>query len=202
MLAAARLSEAVARITVTRGIPGERPTRAGCWVEAEPLEMRLWPGSRTGRASVIYSKRPLEPGSLGRHKTTSRLAYHLARDEARAARADETLLVTPRGEVLEGSVSNLFAVFSGFIRTPPLAAGILPGITRAWVIDACAVLCLELLEGPIQKEDLAAAQELFLTNSVQEVVPVAELCGRPVPEQAIGLRLREAYRQAVARASA
>ena len=108
------LAEAAARITVTRGIPGGRPTRAGCWIEAEPLAARLWKGARDPGARAIYSRVPHAPGMLAQHKTTSRIAYHLAREEGRAARVDETLLVDPHGFVLEGSVSNVFAVRGGW----------------------------------------------------------------------------------------
>ena len=200
LLDAEGLRDAVARITVTRGVPGGRPTRTGCWVELEPLESRLWRGTRGGGASAVFSRRAFEPGALGRYKTTSRLAYHLAREEARAARADEALLVSGAGEVLEGAVSNLFAVIGGVLVTPPRARGILPGLTRAFVLETCADLGLECREERIDRGSLAGADEVFLTNSVQQVVPLATLAGRPLPTLAIGARLRDAYRAAVERA--
>ncbi len=111
VLAAEGLRDAVVRITVTRGIAGGRPTRAGAWVEAEPLGARLWRGHAAGaaRAIVLARCRSSRAGSA-RHKTTSRLAWDLAREEARAAGVDEALLVSPAGEVLEGAASNLFVV--------------------------------------------------------------------------------------------
>jgi len=195
VLEANDLSDAVARLTVTRGVPGGRPTRTCAWVEAEPLAARLWSGARNGRASAILSKAAFEPGSLGRHKTTSRLAYSLAREEARAARADEALLVSAAGEVLEGAVSNVFAVIGGEIVTPPLARGILPGIARRRVVELCGAIGSPARERALTREELAAADEVFLTNSVQEVVPLAWLDGRKVPARAIGDRLLEAYRR-------
>jgi branched-chain amino acid aminotransferase len=200
LLEAEALKDAVARITVTRGIPGGRPTTTGCWVELEPLEARLWRGTKSGRASAIVSRRPFEPGPLGRYKTTSRLAYHLAREEARAARADEAILVSGAGEALEGAVSNLFVVLAGVVTTPPLARGILPGLTRAAVIAACVELGLPCREEPIDRAALARADEVFLTNSVQQVVPLATLAGRALPARAIGERLGAAYQAQVERA--
>ena len=200
MLEAEGLKDAVARITVTRGVPGGRPTKTGCWIELEPLESRLWSGTRSGRASAVFSRRPFEPGALGAYKTTSRLAYHLAREEARAARADEAVLVSGAGEVLEGAVSNLFAVIGGAVVTPPLARGILPGLTRAFVLEAAADLGLECREEHIDRGTIAGADEVFLTNSVQQVVPLATLAGQPLPAQTTGVRLRDAYRTAVERA--
>jgi branched-chain amino acid aminotransferase len=200
LLAAENLSDAVVRVTVTRGVPGSRPTRAGCWIEAEPVAGRLWRGTRSGRARVVISKRPFEPGPFGRYKTTSRLAYHMAFEEARAAGADEALLVDATGRVLEGSASNLFAVKDGLVLTPALRLGILPGVTRARVLELCRELGIAASEASLDRAALLAADELFLTNSVQEVVPVGHLGEHAVPDGAVGTRLREAYRAAVATA--
>ncbi len=198
-LAAERLGDAIARIVVTRGDTGPFP-RPGHCVEVLPIEGRLWRGGRTGGARAIYAKEPFEPGTLMGHKTTSRLVYDQARGEAQAAGAEEALLVSPAGEVLEGAVTNVFAVFRDLIRTPPLASGILPGITRAWVIETCAGLGLALAEDTIRRDELMAADEIFLTNSVQGVVPVAELQGLRLPRRSLGDRLREAYHEAVSEA--
>lgn len=199
VLRAEGLADAVARVTVTRGIPGGRPTRTGAWVEAEPLAARLWRGTRSGAATAIVSRRPFEPGPLGAHKTTSRLAYHLAREEARVARADEALLASPGGEVLEGAVSSVFAVAAGEVLTPPLASGILPGITRALVLSLCAAAGIPARERALTLADLRAADEVFLANSVQEIVPVAVLEAHPVPGRAVAEALLAAYRAEIAR---
>ena len=151
-----------------------------------------------GGASVVLARLPFTPGWLGRHKTTSRIAWELAREEARAARADEALLVTPTGHVLEGAASNVFVVRSDeVVVTPPLEADVLPGITRACVLMLCRALGLEVRQAPLPLEALRLADEVFLTNSVQEVLPVADLSGRPVPSHAIGRRLHIAYRELV-----
>jgi len=194
------LAEAAARITVTRGIPGGggRRARTGAWIEVEPIAARLWRASGSG-ARVVYSRQPFEPGPLGRHKTTSRLAYHLARDQARAARADEALLVSKDGAVLEGSVSNLFAVEAGVVRTPPLSLGILPGIARATVLAMCADSGIDAEESRLTARDLEQVDEIFMTNSLQEVVSVGELEGRSrVFSTAVADRLRSAYATLVA----
>lgn len=200
VLGALRLVDAVARMTVTRGVPGRRPTRAGCWVEAEPVAGRLWRAS-ADRPAAILSKVPFEPGSLGRHKTTSRLAYQLAREEARAARADEAILVSPRGEVLEGATSSVFASIEGALVTPPLASGILPGITRAWTLGACADLGISAIERTITTSDLARAAEVFLTNAVQQIAPLTAIDGRPLPARTIGDQLRARYLETVSNES-
>lgn len=198
LLAAQGLADAVVRLTVTRGVAGGRPTRAGAWVEAEPLAGRLWAGTRSGAGRAIVSRRPFEPGWLGRHKTTSRLAWDLAREEARAADADEVLLVSPEGRVLEGAASNVFLVRDGEVLTPPLSLPVLPGVTRATVLELCAEIGVRHREAVVSPDDLARADEVFLTNSVQEVLPIARLEGRELPGRAVGERLRTAYRERVA----
>ncbi len=198
LLGAERLDEAVARITVTRGVPGGRPTRAGTWIEAEPLAARLWPGTVRAAARLVLSRLPFEPGSLARHKTTSRLPYHLAREEARAARADETVLIDRAGLVLEGAVSNVFAVIRGVVVTPPVTAGILPGIARAWVIATCAREGIPLQESTLERGALLAADEVFVTNAVQGVVPVGAIVDHSPPSRTIGLTLRAGWDAAVA----
>lgn len=198
LLAAHRLDAAAARITVTRGVPGGRPTRAGCWIEVEPLAARLWRGTRTGQATAVVSRVPFTPGFLGRYKTTSRLAYHAAREEARAAGADEALLVSPAGELLEGATSSVFAAIGGEVATPPLASGILPGIVRARVLELCARIGVVARERRLDVAALAQADEVFLTNSLQQVVPLVAVDGRPVPSRTLGARLREIHRASVA----
>jgi len=142
----------------------------------------------------VLSRTAFTPGFLGRHKTTSRLAWDLAREEARAADADEVLLFSPDGELLEGAASNVFVVRAGGdIYTPPLSADILPGVTRAVVLELCSPLGIMVHEAPVPLEMLRWASEVFVTNSVQEILPLREVAGRAVPEREITLRLIESY---------
>jgi len=197
LLAALALADAVVRITITRGIAGGRPTRAGAWLEAEPLAGRLWPGTRRGAADAIVSPTPFSPGWLGRYKTTSRLAWDLAREQARAAGADEALLVSPAGHVLEGAASNVFVVRDDEVLTPPLADDVLPGVTRALALELCAELHLRHRELPLVREHLRWAGEIFVTNSVQQILPLVRLDGRELPGRDTALRLLAAYRARV-----
>jgi branched-chain amino acid aminotransferase len=206
VLEACELSDAAVRVTVTRGVPGSRPVRTGAWVEAEPVGSRLWPGARQRHpddggplgARAVLSRTAFTPGFLGRHKTTSRLAWDLAREEARAADADEVLLFSPDGELLEGAASNVFVVRAGGdVYTPPLAADILPGVTRATVLELCGPLGIIVHEQPVPLEMLRWASEVFVTNSVQEILPLRELAGRLVPEREVTLRLLECYHACV-----
>jgi branched-chain amino acid aminotransferase len=203
VLASAGLADAqaAARITVTRGAPGRRPGHPGVWVEAEPLENRRWPGARTQSARVVFSRRVFGAGFLARYKTTSRLAYEICREEARAAHADEVLLVDAHDRVLEGSVSNVFAVIGGRLLTPPVSLPLLPGITRAVTLERARALGIDAAEMELTREQLVSAEELIVTNSLQQIVPVGRLGGRELPNRAIGLRLAASERSADARES-
>jgi branched-subunit amino acid aminotransferase/4-amino-4-deoxychorismate lyase len=147
---------------------------------------------------VILSKRPFAAGVLSGYKTTSRLAYQLAFEQARSAGADETLLLTHQGEVLEGSASNVFLYIDGQVATPSHNTGILPGITRAFTLQACYELGYPLRTSAIWRDELFIADELFLTNAVQGVVSVATVDGRAVRSSGVAAQVREALARAIA----
>lgn len=109
-------------------------------------------------------------GRLTGHKTLNYLENILARQAAKAAGADEALFVTPAGQVLEGSATSLFIVKDGHAWTPPLAAGILPGVARARVLKLIGPK--RAAEKPLTLEELRAADECFLTNALMGVMPV------------------------------
>ena len=109
-------------------------------------------------------------GRLTGHKTLNYLENLLARRTAQASGYDEALFVTPEGHVLEGSVSSVFLVKDGHAHTPPLSAGILPGVARARVL---ALVGPERAhETPLTLADLLAADEVFLTNALMGIMPV------------------------------
>lgn len=112
----------------------------------------------------------------------------------------EGLMFTSRGEIAEGIVSNVFFVKDHRLHTPSLGTGILPGITRAHIIELAGHIDISVEEGLYSWEDLLAADEIFLTNSIQEIVPVTRLLADDrmysVQQQAVGMitaRLYAAY---------
>lgn len=92
-----------------------------------------------------------------------------------AARGAEGLMLTATGEIAEGIVSNIFFISDDRLYTPDLTTGILPGITREMVLELAAAAGLEAEQGFYRWEHLESAGEIFLTNSVQEIVPVTTL---------------------------
>jgi branched-chain amino acid aminotransferase len=109
-------------------------------------------------------------------KTLSYAGNMLATRIAKEQGADEALLVTPHGRVLEGPTWTLFWVADGRLRTPPLSERILASITRARVLEAC-----DAEERICTLEDLHAADEAFIASTVREVMPITAVDGRELP---------------------
>jgi len=104
----------------------------------------------------------------------------LAKQEAVATGYDEALMLNSDGNVSEGSGENLFLARNGILYTPPVAAGILDGITRASVIDLLTDDGVDVREANLTRGDLYAADELFLTGTAAEVTPIREVDDRPI----------------------
>jgi branched-subunit amino acid aminotransferase/4-amino-4-deoxychorismate lyase len=99
---------------------------------------------------------------------------------ARKQGAREALFVTEEDNVIEGATSNLFIVCGKTLKTPPAGELVLPGIMRRQIMNAAADLDLELSEEAILRKDLLAADEIFLTNSLIDVLPVTRIEKQPV----------------------
>jgi branched-chain amino acid aminotransferase len=126
----------------------------------------------------------------------------LAMQEAQAKGALEPLMLNHDGDVAEGAGSNVFLVKGGGLRTPPLDAGILPGVTRALVLEQARELGIRIREETLRVADLMGADEAFITSTLKELVPVRAIDGAPVGSGGPGpitLRLLRAYREAAAR---
>ena len=105
-------------------------------------------------------------------KTTSRFLYQLSLEYARKMNSDEAIILNPRGNITEGSKSNLFFVYKNEIFTPSLECGCLAGITRRAVFDLAKKNHLRTREGKFTLNDLYNAEEAFLTNSLMGIMPL------------------------------
>lgn len=180
------VDEQYARILVTRGA-GELGLDPALAVDPKSIvivqPMRGPPARAYAegvKATVVgverNSPRAVDPSA----KTGAHLNHVLAVREARASGAYEALLLDDHGFVTEGSSSNVFAVRAGRLRTPPLAAGILEGVTRGIVLALARASAVPADEVPMRPDDLAAADEIFITSTVREIVPVTRLGERIV----------------------
>jgi branched-chain amino acid aminotransferase len=178
--------ERYVRVVMTRGAGeiGLDPALAVdpvALVVVQPLAGPPLRAYRDGVRAAIVGVRRAAPEAIDPSaKTGAHLPNVLAVKEARAAGAYEALLLDGRGFVTEGSSSNVFAVSGGVVRTPPLAAGILEGVTRGVVLRLARRVGIPIDEAPLRPEDLEGADEVFITSTVREIVPVIRLGERAV----------------------
>ena len=99
----------------------------------------------------------------------------LAKIESLKAGYEEAVLLDDRGQVCEGSGENIFVVWEGRIVTPPPAASILDGITRKSAMQIARDLGIEVIERDIARAELYLADEVFMTGTAAELVPVREI---------------------------
>jgi len=104
----------------------------------------------------------------------------LAKQEALRAGYDEAVMLNSEGFVAEGSGENLFVVRDGIVRTPPVTAGVLDGLTRESVITLLRDDGYEVIETNTARTDLYYADELFFSGTAAEVTPIREVDDRPV----------------------
>lgn len=206
-LLANNLKEASIRLMVTAG-PGEpipdpattsQPTVLVMARRYRPIPAQVY---QQGYRAIISELRRDSLSPLSQVKASNYLISYMARQEARAAGADEALLLNERNLLSEGSTTNIFLVLGKFVLTPHLHCGLLPGITREAVLELAGSLGLEAAEWELGERDLFQAQEAFLTNSLIQVMPLTQVSGQPVGSGQPGLitrKLMAAYRKLVAR---
>src|SRR5688572_27607389 len=153
------MPDCVLRLTVSRG---SAPRGYSIKLAQKPrVLMTLHPlpkKSVKGWQLITSSLRVLADDPLSRLKTASRARSVLARAEAEDQGAEEALLLNERGEVTEGAATNVFCIQRDAVSTPPLASGILPGITRAVVFEICRHLGVAISEKVITPSYLFAAE--------------------------------------------
>jgi branched-chain amino acid aminotransferase len=195
-------TELVARIMITRGEGplGLDPTEA-THPRRVMLVQRLSPLSSASytKGVTVATFATFRPSDVARGaKVGNYLESILAIRHARSAGAHEALIVTGDGHVVEGTTSNVFAIVGGDLLTPPAYESLLPGITRALVIEAAPDAGLTAVERRLSPEDLASADEVLLTSTVRELLPVVGIDGHVVGTGRPGPRTRalhEAFRR-------
>lgn len=189
--------EAAVRITLTRG-PGPR----GLLPPDQPaptlmIAATALAASETEPATAILAAtRRNEHSPLANLKTLNYLDNLLARRAAAERGAEEALLLNTAGRLASASAANLFLVRGRGIFTPPPSEGVLPGVTRAAVLELAAALNLEAHETPLALDDLWRCEEAFLTNSLIGLRSLIALDGKPLGDGQAGpvtRRLVEAY---------
>ena len=139
-------------------------------------------GKRDGVRAKISSWRRISPETLIPYAKAGGqyLNSILAKVEAHKAGYDEALLLDHVGNVCEGTGENIFVVRDGVISTPPMTSSILEGISRDSIIKIAADMGHEIVVREIAADELPIADEVFLTGTAAEMVPVREIDDRPV----------------------
>jgi branched-chain amino acid aminotransferase len=204
MAAAGEMREAYIRILLTRGV-GELTYDLGATpkpsvvIIVKPLDE---PPARVETDGIRISLVPTlrnHPGSVNPIiKSNNLLNNAIAMQEANRHAAEEALMCNYRGELAECSQSNFFLVRDGVVLTPETGAGLLEGITRAFIFEIGREEGLDVREATLFPKDLDTADEAFITSTTRELSPVVGIddrvigTGRP---GAITRRLLEAYRK-------
>jgi len=179
------LRDAYIRVLVTRGVGdlGLDPRKCGkpnVIIIAEPMLPLYGRESKMKGVSLIISsvKRDRVDATTHQIKSMNYLNSILAKLEAIAAGADDAVMLDDRGFVSETTATNIFIVKNGKIMTPPTTTGALPGITRNFVIELAKRLGYDVEEKDITPFELLTADEVFITGTGAEIVPVTKIAGR------------------------
>jgi len=183
---AGELQEAYIRILFTRGVgelnydPRSTPNPTTVII-VKPLEE---PAARVFTEGINICLVPIlrnHPGSVNPLiKANNLLNNALAMQEANRRGGEEGLMCNYRGELSECSQANFFMVRDGVVLTPPSEAGLLEGITRAFLFEVGRDAGIDVREAILTPDDLATADEAFITSTTRELSPVTKIDGRPV----------------------
>lgn len=180
------LSSAYIRVVVSRGKGDlgldprncEAPTVI---VIAEPLAIYSEQLYEKGLRLASVVNRRSSPDVLNPQiKSLNYLNNILVKLSSVQADADEALILNRDGYVTEGSADNIFIVKKGIIKTPPIYLGALEGITRNAIIDIAEEIGLQVEQEPFTLHDVYIADEVFLTGTAAEVIPVVTVDGREI----------------------
>jgi aminodeoxychorismate lyase len=192
-------TEAILRIQISRGQGARgyspRGATSPVWVVTTHPATSQDPAHPTRWRLMTASMRLAEADPLNRLKSSSKLLQVLARAEAESRGSNEAVLLDPHGHVIEGSSSNIFWFSGRHLITPPVDSGALPGITRATVLRLAPDLGFVTEERLGTRDELHAADGVFLTLSSLELVTAETLDGVALRESPDTRTLHEAYQR-------
>ena len=195
-----QIPEAILRVVLTRG-PGERgytPKSDGKATVVMTLHAALPSENPIQWSLATSSFRVPAVDPLAAFKTMNKLTHVMARIEAAEKGADEALLINTNGEVAETAGGNLFWVSRDRVCTVPTGRGVLPGITRAIVLEICQTLGLPVNKCVIKPDALKNSEGIFVTQSALGIVPVTTFDGEPVAPSPLVDQIARAYNEMLA----
>lgn len=178
-----QLSNAYIRFNVSAGI-GEvgLQTEPYCQPNVIIFPKPLPPsGELVEKRAVLLNLKRNSPEGKERLKSHHFMNNILAKKEMGDAMDQEGIFLSPDGYVAEGIVSNIFWKKGNSLYTPSISNGILNGITRQFILKLAKEMKLDIHEGFFLPEQVEQADEVFVTNSIQEIVPLFDVWGNPKP---------------------
>ncbi len=197
------LTRARLRLTVTAGsmLPQEdtdedAPPPLTTALSAAPLNGYSDAIYRDGITVAICDYRQARSDPLAGHKTISFFSRLMGLRDAQRANCLEAIWFNVHNQLAEGSISNVFLVKDGALKTPPLDTPVLPGIARAAILELARQSDMDIAETALTLDDLLSADEVFLTNVIMQIVPVVRIEKHDVGHSRVGpitKRLREDF---------
>lgn len=167
------------RYTVTAGVGPMGSDRGDSGLTYVVVAAEATPFPPTTKVAVVPWPRN-ERGALAGVKSTSYGENVIALARAKSEGASEAILANTRGELCEGTGSNVFVVVDGVAMTPPLSSGALAGITRALVLEAGVEAGVPVVERDLPIDVLDTCDEVFITSSTRDIQPVSAVGDRVV----------------------
>jgi aminodeoxychorismate lyase len=206
LIAQNELTEAILRVTVTRGAGARGYSTKNSGAPTFAMTLHPLPPQNADEplqwSLITSSFRIPASDALAAVKTTSKILNVLARAEAEEKGADEALLLNTNGEVAETAGGNIFWIYQDRVCTVPSGRGVLPGITRAVVLEICQSLGLTTNKCVIKPEMLRNADGIFVTQSALGIIPVAAFDGQPVAPSPLVDQIAGAYHEMLVSESA
>lgn len=198
-----KLKDGYIRLVVTRGVGylGLNPFRCKnptVFIIADRIELYPEKVYRKGLKLITASTQRTNPAAMSPSvKSLNYLNNILAKIEAVNAGTLEAIMLNAQGHVAECTGDNIFIVRNGKLETPPVSAGALIGITRQVVIELAAKRKIGVSEPNLTRYDLSTADEVFLTGTAAEIVPVSSIDGRIIGsgQGRLTLKLMEDFRK-------
>ncbi|MEA3241146.1 MAG: aminotransferase class IV [Pseudomonadota bacterium] len=185
----------MSKIMISRGQEPTNPTHV---VQATAIDMEAIKNRQQGMQAIILPWKRDAANPLLQIKSMNYLENIYGRKMASQQGVDEGIFLNQNGELCEGTFSNLFLVGDNFIVTPPVEAGLLPGITRGAIIDCCRLIGIDCREDRLIPADISQFQGGFLSSSLMELAPLKSLGTHhfiPGLVMDIHQRIMDAYRK-------
>ena len=193
VLSANKLTDARLRLTLTNGPMAESEEQRKSTLLITAAMFRPYPPEYYKKGVLVvlcpFKQNPIDPSS-GR-KTTSYFSRMIALNRAHQKRAAEALWFTTNNVLAEGCISNVFLVKDSALHTPPIKTPVLAGIARKTVCQIALKNSIKLLEKDISIDDVLAADEIFLTNVIMQIMPVTAVEKHTVGDGKVGTMTKE-----------